>query len=133
MQEVGEIMHLAGSGRVVVQLSREIGEGTVLCDSAGTRVARVMELIGPVRRPFASATPLTNNIKRHVGSHVFVAAPDGGAPGGGGSSSSSGRGRSKGGRKAAAARTAAATTANTANTTGRPAPARTKKTRRTNR
>ena len=72
MQEVGEIMHLAGSGRVIVQLSNKIVEGQILCDEKGTRVAKVMELIGPVRRPFASATPLTNNIKKYIGKSVFA-------------------------------------------------------------
>ncbi len=67
-------MHLAGSGRVVIQLSKEIGEGTILCDRKGTKVAKVMEVIGPVKRPFASATPLTNNITRYVGDSVFEAA-----------------------------------------------------------
>ena len=65
-------MHLAGSGRVIVQLSKELVEGQILCDKKGTRVAKVMELIGPVKRPFASATPLTNNIKKYVGERVFA-------------------------------------------------------------
>ena len=65
-------MHLAGSGRVIVQLSKELVEGQILCDKKGTRVAKVMELIGPVKRPFASATPLTNNIKKYVGKSVFA-------------------------------------------------------------
>jgi RNA-binding protein len=72
LQEVGEIMHLAGSGRVIVQLSKELVEGQILCDEKGTRVAKVMELIGPVKRPFASATPLTNNIKKYIGKSVFM-------------------------------------------------------------
>ena len=46
-------MHLAGSGRVIVQLSKELVEGQILCDSKETRVAKVMELIGPIKRPFA--------------------------------------------------------------------------------
>ena len=65
-------MHLAGSGRVIVQLSKEWVEGQILCDDKGTRVAKVMELIGPVKRPFASATPLTNNIKKYIGKRVFM-------------------------------------------------------------
>lgn len=72
MQEVGEILHLAASGRVIIQLSDELSEGMILCDEKGTRVAKVMELIGPVKRPFASATPLTNNIKKYIGSAVFA-------------------------------------------------------------
>lgn len=65
-------MHLAGSGRVIVQLSTELVEEQILCDENGTRVAKVMELIGPVKRPFASATPLTNNIKKYIGKSVFA-------------------------------------------------------------
>ena len=65
-------MHLAGSGRVIIQLSKELVEGQILCDEKGTRVAKVMELIGPVKRPFASATPLTNNIKKYIGKAVFA-------------------------------------------------------------
>lgn len=72
MQEVGEILHLAASGRVIIQLSDELSEGMILCDEKGTRVAKVMELIGPVKRPFASATPLTNNIKKYIGKTVFA-------------------------------------------------------------
>jgi len=65
-------MHLAGSGRVIIQLSQELVEGQILCDEKGTRVAKVMELIGPIKRPFASATSLTNNINRFVGKRVFM-------------------------------------------------------------
>ena len=65
-------MHLAGSGRVIIQLSDVLSEGVILCDEKGTRVAKVMELIGPVKRPFASATPLTNNIKKYIGKAVFA-------------------------------------------------------------
>ncbi|MCA9828074.1 MAG: hypothetical protein KC444_06775 [Nitrosopumilus sp.] len=72
MQEVGEIMHLAASGRVIIQLSKELVEGQILCDENGTRVAKVMEMIGPVKRPFASAMPLTNSIKKYIGKSVFA-------------------------------------------------------------
>ena len=65
-------MHLAGSGRVIIQLSTELVEGQILCDKTGTRVAKVNELIGPVSRPFASATPLTNNIQKIIGKKVYA-------------------------------------------------------------
>jgi RNA-binding protein len=70
LQEIGEIMHLASSGRVIIQLSKELVEGQILCDDKGTRV--VMELIGPVKRPFASATSLTNNINKFIGKKLFM-------------------------------------------------------------
>ena len=65
-------MHLAGSGRVIIQLTEKLEEGVILCDETGTKVAKVMELIGPIKRPFASAIPLTNNIKKYIGKSVFA-------------------------------------------------------------
>ena len=71
MQEVGEILHLANSGRVIVRLSKVIKEGQVLCDKNSQKIGRVTELIGPINRPFASAIPLTNNLKKINGMKVF--------------------------------------------------------------
>ena len=64
-------MHLANSGRVIVRLSKEIKEGQVLCDKDNQKIGRVTELIGPVKSPFASAIPLTNNLKKISGTKVF--------------------------------------------------------------
>jgi RNA-binding protein len=72
LQEVGEIMHLAKSGRVIVQLTKLVDEGQILCDEKSGKVAKVMELIGPVKKPYASAAPLTNNIKKFTGKKVFA-------------------------------------------------------------
>ncbi len=71
MQEVGEIIHLAGSGRVIIRLKRPLDEGNFVCDDAGRRIAKVTELIGPVSSPFASAIPMTNNIKKYTGKKVY--------------------------------------------------------------
>jgi RNA-binding protein len=69
--EVGEVLHIANSGRVIVRLSKEIKEGQVLCDKNNQKIGRVTELIGPVKNPFASAIPLTNNLKKISGTKVF--------------------------------------------------------------
>ena len=65
-------MHLAKSGRVIIQLTKLVEEGQVLCDEKSGKVAKVMELIGPVAKPYASAAPLTNNIKKFTGKKVFA-------------------------------------------------------------
>lgn len=63
---------MASSGRVIIQLSEKVPEGQILCDKRGTKVAKVMEMIGPVGKPLASAAPLTNNIKRYSGQSVYA-------------------------------------------------------------
>ncbi len=72
MQEVGEILHLATSGRVIVRLSKIVLQDQILCDEKSTKVAKVTELIGPVAKPYASAISLTNNIKKFVGKKMFT-------------------------------------------------------------
>ena len=71
MQEVGEIIHLAGSGRVIIRLRRPLDEGNFVFDDTGIRVAKVTELIGPVASPYASAISMTNNIKKFTGKKVY--------------------------------------------------------------
>ena len=65
-------MHLANSGRVIVRLNKEIKEGQILCDKNNQKIGRVTELIGPVSSPFASAIPLTNNLRKISGKKVFA-------------------------------------------------------------
>ena len=72
MQEVGEILHLASSGRVIVRLSKTVTQDQILCDENSTKVAKVTELIGPVAKPYASAISLTNNTKKFVGKKMFA-------------------------------------------------------------
>jgi len=71
LQEVGEVLHIANSGRVIVRLSKEIKEGQILCDKNNQKIGRVTELIGPISNPFASAIPLTNNLRKVSGTKVF--------------------------------------------------------------
>lgn len=71
MQEVGEIIHLAGSGRVIIRLRKPVDEGRLVFDNTGRRVAKITELIGPVASPYASAISLTNNIKKYTGKKVY--------------------------------------------------------------
>lgn len=72
MQGVGEVLHLASSGRVIIRLSTTVRDGQLLVDNAGRKIAKVSEMIGPIDAPYASATPLTNNIEKYVGKKIFM-------------------------------------------------------------
>jgi RNA-binding protein len=47
-------LHQAKSGRLIVRLSREVRSGVIILDDKGRRLGKVVELIGPVRAPYAS-------------------------------------------------------------------------------
>lgn len=70
--EVGELLHLARSGRLIVSLSRKVDIGTVLVDEKGRKVGKVLELIGPVKKPYASVIPLSNKAQGKKGDKLFI-------------------------------------------------------------
>src|SRR5687768_16995371 len=72
--EIGEIMHLAKSGRLIVKLNAagaSLRAGELLVDGSGKRVGKVAELIGPVSAPYASVIPMTDRTSRLVGAKIF--------------------------------------------------------------
>ncbi|MEM2141219.1 MAG: Gar1/Naf1 family protein [Nitrososphaera sp.] len=71
--EIGEVMHLARSGRLIVKLSSEARPGEILVDASGKRVGKIAELIGPVKAPYASVIPMTDRTAKLVGAKVFSA------------------------------------------------------------
>src|SRR5262245_25215749 len=77
--EIGEVMHLAKRGRLIVKLNAsgaKLRTGDLVVDSAGKRVGRIAELIGPVSWPYASVIPMSDRTGRLAGSKVFI----GGSP-----------------------------------------------------
>jgi len=74
VEEIGEVMHLAKSGRLIVRLNPAaagIRAGELLVDGSGKRVGRITELIGPVNAPYASVIPMTDRTGRLAGVKVF--------------------------------------------------------------
>ena len=72
--EIGEVMHLAKSGRLIVKLNTAgavLRAGELLVDGSGKRVGRVAELIGPVSAPYASVIPMSDRTGRLAGTKVF--------------------------------------------------------------
>ncbi|MFZ0513480.1 MAG: Gar1/Naf1 family protein [Candidatus Nitrosopolaris sp.] len=75
LQEVGEVMHLAKSSRLIVRLlgssSKDTRSGEILVDQNGRGVGKVVEIIGPVTSPYASVMPLTGRPNKVLGVKVF--------------------------------------------------------------
>lgn len=69
--QVGVLLHQARSGRLVIRLTRELKPGAVLVDEKGRTLGKVVELIGPVKMPYASVAPATSKFGK-AGDPVFV-------------------------------------------------------------
>ncbi|MBV9175998.1 MAG: hypothetical protein JO327_11655 [Nitrososphaeraceae archaeon] len=74
LEERGEVLHLAKSGRLIIRLvtgSRETKNGELLVDANGKPIGKVIEIIGPVNAPYASVSPMTDRINKIIGIKVF--------------------------------------------------------------
>lgn len=60
MFQVGILTHQAKSGRLIIKLSKEIRPGVFLYDGEKRKLGRVVELIGPVRAPYASVAVVSS-------------------------------------------------------------------------
>ena len=72
MPQVGELIHKAKSGRLIIRLSKKVEPGSTLIDSKGKGVGRVLELIGPTSEPYASVVPSTSKIGGKKGERVYL-------------------------------------------------------------
>ena len=71
MFQVGSVLHQAKSGRLIARLTREVKPGVFVFDSAKKKVGRVVELIGPMRAPYASIAVVTSRIGK-PGDPIFL-------------------------------------------------------------
>ena len=73
MEMIGEIIHMAKSGRLIVKVEENSNHnliGQALIDNKGSRIGKIIELIGSVKSPYASVMP-TINSKYTVGGKVY--------------------------------------------------------------
>ena len=73
MFQVGVLVHRAKSGRLIVKLSREVRPGGFLFDADRRKLGKVVELIGPVKAPYASVASVSSRTGR-AGDPAFVEA-----------------------------------------------------------
>ncbi|MGI8832684.1 MAG: H/ACA ribonucleoprotein complex subunit GAR1 [Nitrososphaeraceae archaeon] len=77
MNELGEILHVAKSGQVIVRLSSHASDkkasGLTVLDINGRQIGKILEIFGPVRSPYASVLPSRQKLTGIVGTKVFVA------------------------------------------------------------
>ena len=74
MFQVGFLLHKAKSGRLIIKLSREVRPGAYLSDSDRRKLGKVIELIGPVKGPYASVAVVSSRLGKS-GDPAFLEGP----------------------------------------------------------
>jgi RNA-binding protein len=76
MHELGRILHIARSGRVIVKTSTATWEKKMnrlpVFDINGRQIGRIQEIFGPVACPYASVQPAREKLADLVGIQVFI-------------------------------------------------------------
>jgi rRNA processing protein Gar1 len=60
--QVGILLHQAKSGRLIIRLSQEVRPGVFLFDQDRKKLGKVVELIGPVKGPYASVAVVSSRL-----------------------------------------------------------------------
>jgi len=76
MPEPVQVLHKARSGRLILKSKKKVTTGMILFDSRRRPVARIVELIGPVNSPYASATILNKEMEVHEGQKLYYEGED---------------------------------------------------------
>ena len=71
MFQVGVLMHQAKSGRLIIKLTKEVKPGAFVLDGDRRKLGRVVELIGPVRAPYASVAVVSSRLGK-AGDPAFL-------------------------------------------------------------
>jgi rRNA processing protein Gar1 len=73
MNEVGEILHVAKSGRIIIKVTNYDPKkiGRLVTDKSGKKLGKIVELLGPVSSPFASIIAEINPNNVIGGGKVF--------------------------------------------------------------
>ena len=73
MFQVGILTHQAKSGRLIIKLTKEVKPGVFLFDADKRKLGRVVELIGPVRGPYASVAVVSSRLGK-AGDPAYIEA-----------------------------------------------------------
>ena len=66
------VLHAAKSGRLILKPKINLVPGAILHLKNGRKAAKVTELLGPVKSPYASAIPLTDRLNGLSGETLYM-------------------------------------------------------------
>ena len=76
MLELGQVLHTARSGRIIVKISIAASEkkvnGLPVIDMNGRQIGKIQEIFGPVSSPYASIQPVREKLASIAGATVFI-------------------------------------------------------------
>ena len=71
MKKAGKIIHYTKYKVFVIEAVGKVIPNTYLVDNTGKKIGTVIDVIGPISKPFLVVKPLVNNPEKYVGKEVY--------------------------------------------------------------
>ena len=71
MKEAGIIKHYTKYKLFVVEANEKLPLSTKLIDAKGNIIGEVVDIIGPINKPYLIVKPYVNNPEKYVGAHLY--------------------------------------------------------------
>ncbi|MGQ9780778.1 MAG: H/ACA ribonucleoprotein complex subunit GAR1 [Nitrososphaeria archaeon] len=77
MKKLGQVLHQARSGNLVVKADGFLKPSVPVYDRSGKKVGYVIETFGPISSPYVSVRPTTDRIRKLIGSELYTSKETG--------------------------------------------------------
>ena len=71
MRKAGKIIHYTKYGVFVIEAVSKVIPDTYLIDDKGRKIGIVIDVIGPVNKPYLVVKPLVYNPEKYVGKEIY--------------------------------------------------------------
>jgi RNA-binding protein len=72
MKSLGSAISISASGKLVVRSEKTPRMGSEVKDKEGRKIGKVVQIIGPVKKPFILIKPRGKSPEKHVGKGLFL-------------------------------------------------------------
>lgn len=72
MKKLGQVLHQAKSGNLIVKAEVFLKPSIPVFDESGKRIGFVVETFGPVSSPYVSVKPTTDRVRKLIGEQLYM-------------------------------------------------------------
>ncbi len=72
MKRIGRILHYTKYGVFVVEAEKAISQNNTIYDDRKRKIGIVVDVIGPINKPYLVLKPLVDKPEKYVGKEVYI-------------------------------------------------------------
>jgi rRNA processing protein Gar1 len=72
VKKLGQVLHQAKSGNLIVKAEVFLKPSIPVFDASGKKIGFVVETFGPISSPYVSVKPTTDRVRKLIGEQLYV-------------------------------------------------------------